>query len=251
MVGLSARDLRAVVELQQEVARLPGAEPFVTEALDGLARLVPAEAASFCELDHVERRLVTQVDNSNHPEGDCVLGDDYWRTFWAGPMSRYHVTSRGAAVKISDFFTPRQLARRPEILAKFGLGVSWDVIGIDITDDLRRTRKFLLGRRGTFSERDRTILDLLKVPFGLRYAAAARAGCTALLTAREREVMTLVAVGCSNKEIAMQLSLSPATVGKHLEHVYDKLGVQNRTAAVAKLGLVSGPTTGAQRHRAA
>jgi len=106
---------------------LPGSEPFVTEALDALARLVPAEAASFCELDHVDRRLVTQVDNSNHPEdeGDCALGDHYWRTFWTGPMSRYHVASRGAAVKISDFFTPRQLARRPEILAKFGLEVPW------------------------------------------------------------------------------------------------------------------------------
>ena len=195
MVGLSARDLRAVVNLQQEVARLPGAEPFVSEALDALARLVPAEAASFCELDHVERRLVTQVDNSDHPEGDFAFEDDYWRTFWDGPMSRYHVASQGAAVKISDFFTPRQLARRPEIVAKFGLDVRWDVITIDITDDLRRTRKFLLGRRGAFSERDRTILDLLKVPFGLRYAAAARAGCTARLTAREREVMTLVGVG--------------------------------------------------------
>jgi ATP/maltotriose-dependent transcriptional regulator MalT len=114
------------------------------------------------------------------------------------------------------------------------------VIGIDITDDRRRTRKFILARRGTFSERDRTILDLLKVPFGLRYAAVARAGCTTLLTAREREVMSLVAVGCSNKEIATRLSLSSATVGKHLEHVYDKLEVQNRTAAVAKLGLISG-----------
>jgi ATP/maltotriose-dependent transcriptional regulator MalT len=52
--------------------------------------------------------------------------------------------------------------------------------------------------------------------------------------------MSLVAVGCSNKEIATRLSLSSATVGKHLEHVYDKLEVQNRTAAVAKLGLISG-----------
>jgi DNA-binding CsgD family transcriptional regulator len=240
VVGLSARDVSAVVNLQEEVARLPHGEPFVTDVLDALARLVPAEAASFCELDHAERRLVAQVDNSNHPEAEFAFEDDYWRTFWDSPMSRYHVASRGAAVKISDFFTPRQLARRPEILAKFGLDVRWDVIGIDITDDRRRTRKFLLARRGIFSERDRTILDLLKAPFRLRYSAAVRTGSMALLTARERQVMALVAVGCANKEIASQLLVSPATVGKHLEHVYDKLSVENRTAAVARLGLIPG-----------
>src|SRR5262249_21898760 len=146
------------------------------EVLDALSRLVPAEAASFCELDHAERRLIRQVDNSEHPESDCEVGGDYWQTFWAGPMARYHAASRGAAVKISDFFTTRQLARRPEILEKFGLTIPWDVIGIDITDDRRRTRKFILARRGRFDERDRTILDLLRVPFGLRYATAGRRG---------------------------------------------------------------------------
>jgi len=42
------------------------------------------------------------------------------------------------------------------------------------------------------------------------------------------------------RRAARHLSLSPATVGKHLEHVYDKLGVQNRTAAVAEFGPISG-----------
>jgi DNA-binding CsgD family transcriptional regulator len=53
------------------------------------------------------------------------------------------------------------------------------------------------------------------------------------LTAREREVLDGVARGWTNGEIAVHLELSPATVAKHLEHVYEKLGVRTRTAAAA------------------
>jgi DNA-binding CsgD family transcriptional regulator len=59
------------------------------------------------------------------------------------------------------------------------------------------------------------------------------------LTAREREVLSWVARGKTNAEIARLLWLSPSTVRKHLENVYAKLGVNSRTAAVARfLGLI-------------
>jgi DNA-binding NarL/FixJ family response regulator len=57
------------------------------------------------------------------------------------------------------------------------------------------------------------------------------------LTAREREVLDGVAHGWTNEEIALDLGLASATVAKHLEHVYQKLGVRTRTAAAA---IVSG-----------
>jgi DNA-binding CsgD family transcriptional regulator len=53
------------------------------------------------------------------------------------------------------------------------------------------------------------------------------------LTAREREVLTWVARGKTNPEIARLLWLAPSTVAKHLENIYAKLGVKTRTAAVA------------------
>jgi DNA-binding CsgD family transcriptional regulator len=59
------------------------------------------------------------------------------------------------------------------------------------------------------------------------------------LTAREREVLAWVARGKTNAEIAELLWLAPGTVRKHLENVYSKLGVNTRTAAVARfLGLI-------------
>lgn len=57
------------------------------------------------------------------------------------------------------------------------------------------------------------------------------------LSARELEVLALVARGASNKEIARTLHLSEATVKSHLIHLFEKLGVSDRTAAVtAALG---------------
>jgi DNA-binding NarL/FixJ family response regulator len=54
----------------------------------------------------------------------------------------------------------------------------------------------------------------------------------AALTARESEVLSWVARGKTNRDIADILGMSPRTVNKHLEHVFEKLGVETRTAAV-------------------
>lgn len=53
------------------------------------------------------------------------------------------------------------------------------------------------------------------------------------LTAREAEVLLWITRGKSNRDVAEILSLSPRTVNKHLEQIYSKLGVENRTAAAA------------------
>jgi DNA-binding NarL/FixJ family response regulator len=78
-----------------------------------------------------------------------------------------------------------------------------------------------------------------------------------LLTEREAEVLELVAGGMRNHEIAQALWIAPGTVKKHLDNVYAKLGVRNRTAATtsapgrlqrhAKHGLTS--TIGGRRQR--
>lgn len=61
------------------------------------------------------------------------------------------------------------------------------------------------------------------------------------LSARELQVLSLVAAGASNKDIASELFVSAATVKTHLVHIFEKLGVESRTAAVSRgreLGLL-------------
>ncbi len=76
------------------------------------------------------------------------------------------------------------------------------------------------------------------VPLGLMSAAlregdraAAQTDAVAMLTAREKEVLALVARGLTNKEIARELSVSPATIKAHVERIIAKLGVADRTQA--------------------
>ena len=51
------------------------------------------------------------------------------------------------------------------------------------------------------------------------------------LTAREIEVLRLLARGLSNREIAERLVISPKTVGNHVEHIYAKIGASTRATA--------------------
>jgi ATP/maltotriose-dependent transcriptional regulator MalT len=54
------------------------------------------------------------------------------------------------------------------------------------------------------------------------------------LSAREIQVLRLVAEGASNGDVAARLHISDATVKSHLVHVFSKLGVSSRTAAVSE-----------------
>jgi DNA-binding NarL/FixJ family response regulator len=60
------------------------------------------------------------------------------------------------------------------------------------------------------------------------------------LSQREIEIMQLVACGKLNKEIADNLDCKTTTIKKHLQHIFPKLGVQNRTEAVIKFMEITG-----------
>ena len=65
-------------------------------------------------------------------------------------------------------------------------------------------------------------------------AAGDRDRSAETLTEREIEVLQLLAFGYTNRDIAKRLFISPDTVKTHLEHIYQKLGTNDRTAAVAE-----------------
>jgi DNA-binding CsgD family transcriptional regulator len=107
---------------------------------------------------------------------------------------------------------------------------------------LSRNARIRVERRsGAFSARDRERMELLQPHLAFLYRQACEHGTPlsfeqddALLTPREREVMSWLSFGKTDADIAQLLQISPRTVHKHLEHIYVKLGVETRTAAVMR-----------------
>ena len=116
-----------------------------------------------------------------------------------------------------------------------------------------RVSMVLNRRKLDFSERDRERLELLRPHLAFLYDHACRGAAHATagppapplmpplrdpapsgLTARECDVLQWLACGKTDADIAALLSISPRTVHKHLEHIYVKLGVETRTAAVMR-----------------
>ncbi|MGW1074743.1 response regulator [Streptomyces sp. NPDC002537] len=79
---------------------------------------------------------------------------------------------------------------------------------------------------------------VLAPPVAARLLGRVRAGRPAL-SPRETEILGLLAEGLANRQISRRLFISEATVKTHLVHIYGKLGVDSRTAAIAA-GLAAG-----------
>jgi LuxR family maltose regulon positive regulatory protein len=75
-----------------------------------------------------------------------------------------------------------------------------------------------------------------------RLAPTSGARILSALSPRETDILTLIAEGLSNKEVARSLDIGPETVKSHLKSVFTKLGVEKRAQAVSRaqtLGLVT------------
>jgi two-component system response regulator DesR len=135
--------------------------------------------------------------------------------------------------------------------------------GAEICEELRaaspRTKILLISGAGSISpaaaraagasgfvSKDWGAPDVVKavrmVGLGMDVFAPAPEPAQAPLSAREREVVSLIAAGSTNREIAEHLILSPHTVKEYTSGIYRKLGVRNRAEAVKRaqrLGLIS------------
>jgi DNA-binding CsgD family transcriptional regulator len=244
--GLRQADLLAVLEFLDEASGLVGGDDvFPRPVLARLERLVPCDLVTYCELDYLRKRGLRSSDSHEvvpPPDGE----ERFWRFVDEHPLCAHLKTGDFGAHKLSDFLTLRQL-RLTEVYAEYfrPWGIEYE-LEVGIPSPRSHTKTFLFDRsRGPdFTERDRDLLNLLQPHLCRLYAIAelrrGREGQQAVhgdlpLTPREREILEQVRLGRTNAEVASLLWISPLTVRRHLENVYEKLGVHTRTAAAAWL----------------
>lgn len=252
VVSLRRADLAAALAFLGEVAALDLDEAYPYEVLARLQDLIRCDAITYQEVDLRAKRFGRMVGWPDN-EDDADDNDLYW-ALGPCPISSFRArTGDLSAVRISDLIGRRRYHELPIYREYFRPAGVDHVIGLGVPMAAHWHRDFLLFRRtesGDFSERDRTVLEMLR-PHLCRLEAHAAlqrrraqtkgtqndddaAAVYASLTPREREIVEMVAEGKTNAQVAAQLWVAPSTVKKHLEHVYEKLGVNGRTAAAAR-----------------
>ena len=232
------------LELVYDAGCYTGADPFPADFLARLARLIPTDAL----VGYHEAVLGV------HPGAPCQVvaaveipadglppeAQEAGARFLKQDPIRHRLRRRERrALKLSDFLTRRQLRK-----LDFYWYV-WKPAGID--DSLRvwlpapagRARVIYLERsKLNFTERERTLLELMRPSLIKMQARAEQHRQTPdaqhPLTARETEILHLIAAGNTTREVAAVLVVSPHTIRKHIEHILEKLDVRTRSAAVAR-----------------
>lgn len=214
------------------------------------------------ELDQAERlledglrRLEDQGVSFGVYRALILLGDVHVRRAqWRRALSRYeqalarqrrtHFVARGAEIMDGLAVTAAGLHQFAVAARLLGSAAGWRrTYGVqrDAYDVGAESTARIVGRQlgpsgwwahyeeGCRLAPERAVDEALQRCQELAASAAAR---EAQLTERQREVLSALAQGLSNSEIAAQLVLSPRTVHAHLRSIFDKLAVGSRTAAV-------------------
>jgi DNA-binding CsgD family transcriptional regulator len=241
MTRLDRRDYEAVLSFLEAAQAVEEPAPFTPHLLDRLASLAHCELATFFEYAPGTNVITVYVPCSKEgPEWRDVDHPGWWTCTRTVELRRWKARSTGPVV-LADVF-PRRLRVEPDFNLNYAEHGVADEISVSLDRDRRWTAELAVFRNRDFGERERLILQLLEPHVAALYRAAtlrrrfgAAGDAARLLTRRERAVMAHVSNGLTNAEIARMLVIEPSTVRKHLEHVFEKLGVGSRTAAAAKL----------------
>jgi DNA-binding CsgD family transcriptional regulator len=239
-------DVRALLGVFERCEPAAADDIFYADVLSGVRELIPCDGISFQLMDVAEQRVrVLDVDDEGVHRDESVGRTDefltvFWQEFWeedgcAGPL----VTGDYCTVlHHAETWSQRSYADTPLGSQFAALGMKDEVL-VPMTP-LGGTDRRLLLFRGTgspvFTEREKAMLALARphvAELHVRRDRELRGEPN--LTPRQWEVLRQVASGSSNTQIARRLGLSEATVRKHLENVFLRLGVQSRTEAVARV----------------
>ena len=261
MSHLTRHDYASALQLLARVeARAVGVEDFARAVVLALHHWIAAEwtTLSLCDRVTGHRRVVRLP-------GLCPGADEFAcfdQHFFDRPLVRPRgLESASLTRRIAGLFSLHPFQRRaPTGEGGRRVGPPY-ALSIALFSSPQALVTVELNRRGRdFDERDRERLELLRPHLAFLYRHARKLavalpapqpalqppppGNFSALTLREGQVMHWLACGKTDTEIGALLSISPRTVQKHLEHVYVKLGVETRTAAVMRARASQGAAPG-------
>jgi DNA-binding CsgD family transcriptional regulator len=224
-----------MLDVLGKAAAVDGPDPFPEHVLEALRRLVPCDVVAYHERPYpAAGRAIVWIGVPRGPV-TAEVAAAHQRVEHQDPLR----PTLGAR-KYSDILSNREYHRLElyqEVARPLGVEDMFR-LWLDPNGDGDARLEFDRPDRG-FRERDRLVLDLIRPHLeqfrrnALRRRPLAQAA--KLLTPREREILELVAEGRKNAEVARLLWIAPATVSKHLENAYEKLGVHTRTGAMAAI----------------
>jgi len=216
-------------------------DDFARRGVECLPRLVASELTtlSVCNLEDGHRTVVADVCNALSAR-EVALFD---RHFHEHPLVREHGRNLGAVTRSIDDLLPGTAFRRTPLYNDYYRAIRIDhVMAVPIHVDRRLLVSFVFNRRSrAFSEAERDSLELIRRHLGDLYrlcAALGRSGWAPAgawqLSPREQDVLRWLSAGKTDRDIGEILAISRRTVHKHLQRIYEKLGVETRTAAVVR-----------------
>jgi DNA-binding CsgD family transcriptional regulator len=159
--------------------------------------------------------------------------EQWWAQYWQGDCSFPERTGTYHHVQMASDFLSDRRARKQGLT-----GDSSREMMLVLPDGGGRTLRMIVCRDTglDFTDDDRFLLLLLMPHIERMYRTRQhqRAGSTVSLTPRQRQLVDQLRLGHTNTQIARRLGISEGTVRTHLEHVYARLGVTNRVAAVVR-----------------
>jgi DNA-binding CsgD family transcriptional regulator len=236
VVCLSDSDYGAILEFLHLAGANGGPDPFPEQLLAELRRLIPCDVVSYGDFDPDRRgwRCAPRWVGEPRAPVTASIGEAFQALRDQYPHAPFDATP---LLRWSDRLSRRAL-RRLDLYWEVGhpLGCEYELT-LWLKDGSAVFGGFAFDRfRGDFGDRDLRVLETLR-PHLLQLVQNAGArwpDAAAVLTVREREILGWVADGKANREIAERLYISPGTVRKHLDNIYAKLDVPNRTAAVSR-----------------
>ena len=239
MSALTSRDLHAALGALHAIGADASAN-FAHRGVGALSRLIGSDLTtlSVCDLDSNHRSVVSDAPGAISPRHLQVFD----RYFDAHPLVRAHGRKPGVGTRRISDLVPADVFQETPVYNDYyrAIGIH-HAMAMPIYVDQRLLVSFVFNRSGSgFGDRELELAEALRPHLANLYRLGGNSPRmpVASLTARERQVLEWVAAGKTNRDIAAILGAKPRTIEKHLERIYEKLGVETRTAAAARARLL-------------